>query len=134
MLRDGRLVKIAADLIYHREAIANLRQILGSRKGQPFNVADFKDWTAFPGSTRFPCWNSWIGTADAPGRRSQNDSVRLCQVRPISAAEVASVRTRLLFAATIALNLLLAPAHAQSLKATPASLNFTYVLGSAIRN
>jgi uncharacterized protein (TIGR03437 family) len=41
------------------------------------------------------------------------------------------VRTRLLFAATIALNLLLAPAHAQSLKATPASLNFTYVLGSA---
>jgi len=45
MLRDGRLVKIAADLIYHREAITNLRQILSSRKGQHFHVADFKDWT-----------------------------------------------------------------------------------------
>ena len=45
MLRDGRLVKIAADLIYHREAITNLRQVLSSRKGQHFNVADFKDWT-----------------------------------------------------------------------------------------
>jgi selenocysteine-specific elongation factor len=45
LLRDGRLVKITADLICHREALVSLRQILASRKGQAFQVAEFKDWT-----------------------------------------------------------------------------------------
>lgn len=45
MTRDGRLVRVGATLVYHRDAIAGLRQMLTGRKGQRFGVSEFKDWT-----------------------------------------------------------------------------------------
>jgi selenocysteine-specific elongation factor len=45
LLREQRLAKVGADLVFHRSAIAKLRQLLAARKGQRFNVGDFKEWT-----------------------------------------------------------------------------------------
>lgn len=45
LLRQGRLVRVGADLIYHSEAIAGLKGLLSSRKGQRFTVPQFKEWT-----------------------------------------------------------------------------------------
>lgn len=45
LLRKGTLVRVSADLIYHSDAIAQLRRILAERKGQRFGVAEFKEWT-----------------------------------------------------------------------------------------
>ncbi|NWF83472.1 MAG: SelB C-terminal domain-containing protein [Bryobacteraceae bacterium] len=45
LLRQGLLVRISPDLIYHREALDKLRQMLASRRGQPFTVPEFKEWT-----------------------------------------------------------------------------------------
>jgi selenocysteine-specific elongation factor len=45
LTRDGRLVRIGSGLVYHREAIQSLRQLMGGRKGARFGVSEFKDWT-----------------------------------------------------------------------------------------
>ncbi|MCX6596222.1 MAG: selenocysteine-specific translation elongation factor [Acidobacteria bacterium] len=45
LLRDGRLVRIGAGLIYHRDAVGQLKQALAARRGQRFGVAEFKEWT-----------------------------------------------------------------------------------------
>lgn len=45
LLREGRLVRISAELIYHREAVERLRGLLGEKKGMRFGVAEFKEWT-----------------------------------------------------------------------------------------
>jgi selenocysteine-specific elongation factor len=45
LLRNATLVRVSTDLIYHRDAIAGLKQILAARRGQSFSVSDFKDWT-----------------------------------------------------------------------------------------
>jgi selenocysteine-specific elongation factor len=45
LLRNATLVRVSADLIYHRDAISSLKQILAARRGQSFSVADFKEWT-----------------------------------------------------------------------------------------
>jgi selenocysteine-specific elongation factor len=45
LLRNGSLVKVAPELIYHREAVQSLKQMLAARKGQRFGVAEFKNWT-----------------------------------------------------------------------------------------
>ncbi|MBI4891518.1 MAG: selenocysteine-specific translation elongation factor [Acidobacteria bacterium] len=45
LLRQGRLIKVSTELIYHQSAIQMLREILAARKGQRFAVAEFKDWT-----------------------------------------------------------------------------------------
>lgn len=45
MLKDGRLVRVAPDLILHREALEELKRMLGGRKGQRFGVGEFKEWT-----------------------------------------------------------------------------------------
>jgi selenocysteine-specific elongation factor len=45
LLREQRLAKIGPDLVFHQSAIAKLRQLLAARKGQRFNVGDFKEWT-----------------------------------------------------------------------------------------
>lgn len=45
LLRDRKLVRVSADLVFHHAALDRLRRILASRKGQRFTVADFKDWT-----------------------------------------------------------------------------------------
>jgi selenocysteine-specific elongation factor len=45
LLREQRLAKIGPGLVFHQSAIARLRQLLAARKGQRFNVGDFKEWT-----------------------------------------------------------------------------------------
>jgi selenocysteine-specific elongation factor len=45
LLREGKLVRITADLIFHQSAIGRLRDLLALRKSERFNVAAFKEWT-----------------------------------------------------------------------------------------
>jgi len=45
LLREQRLVRVGADLVFHQSAIAQLRQLLAARKGERFNVGAFKEWT-----------------------------------------------------------------------------------------
>jgi len=45
LLKNGKLLRVGADLVYHASAIADLRTVLQPRKGQRFSVPEFKDWT-----------------------------------------------------------------------------------------
>ena len=45
LLREGRLVKVSNDLVFHTTALANLRQMLSIRKGSRLSVGDFKEFT-----------------------------------------------------------------------------------------
>ncbi len=45
LLKNGSLVKISDDLVFHRSAITKLRELLAARKGQTFAVPEFKAWT-----------------------------------------------------------------------------------------
>jgi selenocysteine-specific elongation factor len=45
LLKQGNLVRVSPDLIYHVDAVARLRELLGSHRGQPFSVPEFKEWT-----------------------------------------------------------------------------------------
>jgi selenocysteine-specific elongation factor len=45
LLRERKLVKISDELIYHAQALVALKQLLQTRKGEKFSVADFKEWT-----------------------------------------------------------------------------------------
>ena len=45
LLREGRLVRVSDDLVFHHSALEGLRRMLGERKSARFTVAEFKDWT-----------------------------------------------------------------------------------------
>lgn len=45
LLRNGALVKVAPELIYHRDAVESLKRALSARRGQRFAVPEFKEWT-----------------------------------------------------------------------------------------
>jgi selenocysteine-specific elongation factor len=45
LLREGRLVRVGQDMVFHRLALADLRALLSEKKGLRFAVGDFKDWT-----------------------------------------------------------------------------------------
>lgn len=45
LLRDKKLVRISDELVFHSSALATLRSLLETRKGQRFGVPEFKDWT-----------------------------------------------------------------------------------------
>jgi selenocysteine-specific elongation factor len=45
LLRENRLTRISADLVFHRSALDNLRELLAAHKSQRFNVTAFKEWT-----------------------------------------------------------------------------------------
>ena len=45
LLREGRVVRISSELIFHRDAINRLRQMLAAHKGERFAVPEFKEWT-----------------------------------------------------------------------------------------
>ncbi|MBI4876766.1 MAG: selenocysteine-specific translation elongation factor [Acidobacteria bacterium] len=45
LLRDKKLVRIGADLVFHAQAIAGLRTLVAAHKGERFSVGTFKDWT-----------------------------------------------------------------------------------------
>ena len=45
LLREGKLVRVSADLVLHASALAQLRDLLAAKRGQRFTVPVFKDWT-----------------------------------------------------------------------------------------
>ena len=45
LLRDGRLVRVSPELIFHHDAIHSLRELLAAHKGERFAVPEFKEWT-----------------------------------------------------------------------------------------
>jgi selenocysteine-specific elongation factor len=45
LIKEKRLIKVGADLVFHTAALENLRKLLAARKGQRFTVPSFKDWT-----------------------------------------------------------------------------------------
>ena len=45
LLKEGLLIRVSAELVFHHSAIANLKRELAARKGQSFTVSVFKDWT-----------------------------------------------------------------------------------------
>ncbi|HET8549133.1 MAG TPA: selenocysteine-specific translation elongation factor [Bryobacteraceae bacterium] len=45
LLRDKRLVRINDELVFHKTALAALRDVMAQRKGQRFGVPEFKEWT-----------------------------------------------------------------------------------------
>jgi selenocysteine-specific elongation factor len=45
LIREQRLVRVSEDLVFHSGAIANLRQLLATHKGQRLSVPLFKEWT-----------------------------------------------------------------------------------------
>lgn len=45
LLRQKTLIRVSMDLIFHAEAIEQLKFVLSAKKGQRFGVGEFKDWT-----------------------------------------------------------------------------------------
>ena len=45
LIKQGSLIRVSPELIYHADALAGLKQLLQSHRGQPFSVPEFKDWT-----------------------------------------------------------------------------------------
>jgi selenocysteine-specific elongation factor SelB len=45
LVKDGKLVRIGPDLIFHGSVLAHIRKSLVSQKGRRFSVPDFKLWT-----------------------------------------------------------------------------------------
>jgi selenocysteine-specific elongation factor len=45
LLRERRLIRVSEDLVFHRSAIDELRQMLAARRSQKFPVSAFKEWT-----------------------------------------------------------------------------------------
>lgn len=45
LLRQKTLIRVSMDLIFHAEAIGQLKTVLAGKKGQRFGVPEFKDWT-----------------------------------------------------------------------------------------
>jgi selenocysteine-specific elongation factor len=45
LLRDGKLVKISENLVFHEKAIRDLRVLVAQHRGERFKVPQFKEWT-----------------------------------------------------------------------------------------
>jgi selenocysteine-specific elongation factor len=45
LIKQQRLVRVSEDLVFHGDAIAQIRKSLAARKGRRFSVPEFKDWT-----------------------------------------------------------------------------------------
>lgn len=45
LIREGRLVKVGRDLVFHKQNIVEMIGTLQNRRGQRFSVAEFKEWT-----------------------------------------------------------------------------------------
>ncbi|MBM3787626.1 MAG: hypothetical protein FJW30_24990, partial [Acidobacteria bacterium] len=45
LLREKRLVRVSAELVFHSTVIDQLRALLAEKRGQRFGVGEFKDWT-----------------------------------------------------------------------------------------
>jgi len=44
LVKKQRLVRVSEDLIFHADAIAQMRRSLAAHKGRRFSVPEFKDW------------------------------------------------------------------------------------------
>jgi len=45
LIRQKKLVRVNAELVFHASALARLRELLAARRNQRFSVPAFKDWT-----------------------------------------------------------------------------------------
>ncbi|MBI2687854.1 MAG: selenocysteine-specific translation elongation factor [Acidobacteria bacterium] len=45
LLKERKLVRVSADLVFHHAAIDHLKAMLAARKGTKFGVSEFKEWT-----------------------------------------------------------------------------------------
>ncbi len=45
LLKEGKLVRVGPELVYHSGAVTRLKEELKGRKGQRFGVEEIKDWT-----------------------------------------------------------------------------------------
>jgi selenocysteine-specific elongation factor len=45
LVKDGKLVRVGPDLIFHGSVLAHIRKSLALQKGRRFSVPDFKSWT-----------------------------------------------------------------------------------------
>jgi selenocysteine-specific elongation factor len=45
LIREGRLVKVGQDLVFHKQNLGEMVGTLQKRRGTRFSVAEFKDWT-----------------------------------------------------------------------------------------
>jgi len=45
LIKSGKLVRVSSDLVFHADAIGQIRQLLAGHKGKRFAVPDFKAWT-----------------------------------------------------------------------------------------
>ena len=45
LVKQNKLIRISADLVFHADVIRHIRQSLASHKGRRFSVPEFKDWT-----------------------------------------------------------------------------------------
>lgn len=45
LLKEGKLVRVGLELIFHAEPIRELKRGIAERKGASFGVVEFKDWT-----------------------------------------------------------------------------------------
>ena len=43
LLRSGRLVRVSESLVFHAEALDRLKGVLETRRGQPLDIAGFKE-------------------------------------------------------------------------------------------
>ena len=44
LLKEGKLVRVTQDLVFHESAIGSLKENLATKRGQRFPVGQFKDW------------------------------------------------------------------------------------------
>jgi selenocysteine-specific elongation factor len=45
LYRQGKLVRVGTELVFHRDALQQLRGTLAAKKGTRFTVPQFKEWT-----------------------------------------------------------------------------------------
>jgi selenocysteine-specific elongation factor len=44
-LKERKLVRVSAELVFHAAALEGLKELLAGKKGVRFGVGEFKDWT-----------------------------------------------------------------------------------------
>jgi selenocysteine-specific elongation factor len=45
LIKDGKLVRVSENLVFHADVLAHIRKSLAAHKGRRFSVPEFKDWT-----------------------------------------------------------------------------------------
>ena len=45
LIKEGKLVRVSPEFVYHRDALTEVKKVLLTKKGEVFTVAQFRDWT-----------------------------------------------------------------------------------------